>query len=85
MMHLRPDLVRPDLMSRNVPEHLAENDHVRFGGSVTFGWLAKDFGPDGHIGDPTGATPEIGEAHLSAAVSRMCDAFREIRDFRFTA
>ncbi len=84
MMHLRPDLVRPDLMTRNVPEHLAENDHVRFGGSVTFGWLAKDFGDDGHIGDPTGATPEIGEAHLAAAVANMSAAFGEISRFRFS-
>lgn len=83
MLHLRPDLVRTDLMTRNVPEHLDDNAHVRFGGSVTFGWLAKDFGPDGHIGDPTGATAAIGEAHLTAAIANMSDAFREIANFRF--
>lgn len=32
MLHLRPELVRMDLAARNVPEHLAENDHVKFGG-----------------------------------------------------
>ncbi len=83
MLHLRPDLVRTDLMTRNVPEHLDDNTHVRFGGSVTFGWLANDFGPDGHIGDPTGATAAIGEAHLNAAIANMSDAFREIANFRF--
>ena len=45
---------RHGLATRNVPERLAENRHVRFGGSVAFGWLSNDFGPDGHIGDPTG-------------------------------
>lgn len=83
MLHLRPDLVRMDLASRNVPEHLAENEHVKFGGTVSFGWLASDFGPDGHIGDPTGATPERGKQSFDAAVSRLSAAFGEIADFRF--
>lgn len=84
MLHLRPELVRMELASRNVPEHLAENDHVKFGGTVSFGWLAHDFGPDGHIGDPTGATPERGAASFDAAVDRLCAAFREVADFRYT-
>jgi len=83
MLHLRPDLVRMNLASRNVPEHLAENDHVKFGGTVSFGWLASDFGPDGHIGDPTGATPERGKQSFDAAVSRLSAAFGEIANFRF--
>lgn len=83
MLHLRPDLVRMDLASRNVPEHLAANEHVKFGGTVSFGWLASDFGPDGHIGDPTGATPERGKQSFEAAVSRLSAAFGEIADFRF--
>jgi len=84
MLHLRPELVRMDLASRNVPEHLAQNEHVKFGGSVSFGWLAGDFGPDGHIGDPTGATAERGKMSFESAVTRLCDAFAEIADFRFT-
>ncbi len=84
MLHLRPELVRMELASRNVPEHLADNDHVKFGGSVSFGWLASDFGPDGHIGDPTGATPERGETMFEAAVANLSAAFAEIAAFRFT-
>lgn len=83
MLHLRPELVRMDLATRNIPEHLAANDHVKFGGSVSFGWLANDFGPDGHIGDPTGATPERGRQSFEAAVDRLSAAFAEIADFRF--
>ncbi len=83
MLHLRPELVRMDLASRNVPEHLAANDHVKFGGTVSFGWLAGDFGPDGHIGDPTGASPERGRQSFEAAVDRLSAAFAEIADFRF--
>ncbi len=82
MLHLRPDLVRMERAVRNIPEHLAENKHVRFGGSVTFGWLAHDFGPTGMIGDPTLATAERGERSFQAAVDRLCEAFVEVKDFR---
>jgi creatinine amidohydrolase len=60
MLHLKPELVDMSLAVRRVPEALAQNEHVRFGGKVAFGWLSNDFFPDGHIGDPTGATAEIG-------------------------
>ncbi len=83
MLHLRPELVRMDLASRNVPEHLAGNEHVKFGGSVSFGWLARDFGPHGHIGDPTGASAERGAELFEAAVTNLCAAFAEISRFTF--
>ena len=81
MLHLAPHLVDMDLATRNVPESIAANDHVRFGGTVGFGWLSDDFGPDGHIGDPTGATAERGRQIFDAAVERFCAALREIADF----
>ncbi|MEM7273157.1 MAG: creatininase family protein [Actinomycetota bacterium] len=84
MLHLRPELVRMDLADRNVPAHLADNRHVRFGGSVTFGWLAADFGDSGVIGDPTGADDAQGAALFKLAVEQLVDAFGEIRSFRFT-
>lgn len=83
MLHLRPELVRLNLGSRNIPEHLATNSHVRFGGSVSFGWLAKDFGPEGHIGDPTGSTAERGATLMGDAADNLCEAFREVASFRF--
>jgi creatinine amidohydrolase len=81
MLHLRPELVAMERAERNVPEHLAANRHVRFGGSVTFGWLAHDFGPSGVIGDPTAATAELGATLFDAAVVAMADAFGEIARF----
>lgn len=83
MLHLRPDLVRMDRAERNVPEHLAANEQVRFGGSVTFGWLASDFGPNGIIGDPTGADGAAGAALFKLAVEQLIQGFSEIRSFRF--
>jgi creatinine amidohydrolase len=81
MLHLAPDLVDVDVATRNVPEALADNDHVRFGGPVGFGWLSNDFGPDGHIGDPTGATAERGAELFEGAVEAFRGALGEIAAF----
>ena len=64
-----------------MPEQLAGNDYVRFGGPVGFGWLSDDFGPDGHIGDPTTATAEHGAALFAGAVAAFSAALREIDRF----
>lgn len=82
MLHLRPELVDMDAAVRNVPEHLADNQHVRFGGSVSFGWLSNDFGDDGHIGDPTGATAERGKMAFEGAVERLGEALAEVSAFQ---
>jgi creatinine amidohydrolase len=83
VLHLRPDLVERSEAVRNVPEWMAANRYVRFGGEVSFGWLANDFGPSGHIGDPTGATAELGKELFEAAVARLGEQFAEVRAFRF--
>jgi len=81
MLHVAPELVDMDAATRNVPESLARNEYVRFGGPVGFGWLSDDFGPDGHIGDPTAATAERGEALFDAAVDAFCAALAEVATF----
>lgn len=83
MLHLRPDLVDLTKARRNVPEWLADNEHVRFGGSTQFGWLSNDFGPDGHIGDPTTATAADGERLFGEAVRGVVAQLREIAVFDF--
>ena len=83
MLHLRPDLVDLSKAVRNVPEWMAANDHVKFGGSVQFGWLSDDFGEVGHIGDPRGATAELGRSLFEDSVGFLCDQLREIVEFDF--
>jgi creatinine amidohydrolase len=83
MLHLAPHLVRMDLAERRIPEQLALNKHVRFGGRVAFGWLSNDFGPDGYVGDPTVATAERGAALFEGAVVAFGEALREIAAFEF--
>jgi creatinine amidohydrolase len=83
MLHLAPDLV--DMSTGNVPESLAANRYVRFGGAVGFGWLSNDFGPDGHIGDPTTASADHGAVLFEAAVVAFCEALAEIARFELPA
>jgi creatinine amidohydrolase len=82
MLHLAPDLVDMAAAVRRVPEHLAGNQYVRFGGAVSFGWLSNDFSDDGHIGDPTGASAELGAELFAGAVDAFCAALAEIAAFR---
>jgi creatinine amidohydrolase len=81
MLHLRPDLVRMDLAVRRVPEGLREFSTIGFGKPVSFGWTSDDFGPDGHIGDPTGATAEHGKAVFEAAVTHLTAVIGEAHRF----
>ena len=82
MLHLRSERVDMTRAERNVPEWLAPNRHVRFGGRVSFGWLSNDFGPDGYIGDPTGATAERGKELFEGAVRGLGEALAEVAAFQ---
>jgi creatinine amidohydrolase len=62
---------------------LAENRYVRFGGQVGFGWLSNDFGPDGHIGDPTAADAALGAQLFESAVTMLGAALAEVAAFDF--
>lgn len=82
-MYLRPDQVNLGLAERRVPEGLAANRHVKFGGSTSFGWLSDDFHPDGYIGDPTGANVELGRRLFKSAVDSLSEAMEEVKVFDF--
>jgi creatinine amidohydrolase len=85
MLHLAPELVDMAAARRSVPEHLAANRHVRFGGPVAFGWLSNDFADSGVIGDPTAATADHGKVLFEAAVDAFCAALAEIVTFSHRA
>ena len=81
VLHLRPELVRLELATPAVPSALASYEQIGFGKPVSFGWLSDDFGPAGHIGDPTGATAAVGKAHFEAAVETTAAALVEASRF----
>ena len=86
LMAVRPDLVDVSRAVRAVPERLASNRHVRFGGSVSFGWLSDDFEPEptagtlpiGLIGDGTGASAAHGTVMWERVFTTMHEALTEI-------
>ncbi len=83
MLHLAPHLVQMSRAERRVPEAIAGNQYVHFGGLVSFGWMSNDFFPDGYIGDPTSATAELGKQLFEGAVRVFGEALREISVFNF--
>jgi creatinine amidohydrolase len=85
LLHLRPELVDMAQARRSVPEEMAERRHVRFGGSVPFGWSSDDLAPDGVIGDPTGASAEEGAELARDMVAALGEALAEVASFRFPA
>lgn len=83
MLHLAPHLVDMSKAERRVPEAIAENQYVKFGGRVSFGWMSNDFYPDGYIGDPTTADAELGKRLFDGSVQGFCEALREISRFNY--
>ncbi|PWJ53985.1 creatinine amidohydrolase [Quadrisphaera granulorum] len=84
VMHLAPHLVAPEMPARNVPEHIAGLKHIGFNGKpVMFGWTSDDFGPEGVIGDATGANAEYGAELFARGVDFVCEALAEIEGFVF--
>ena len=82
VLYLRPDLVRMDLAVATLPGQVTAAQHLGFHGRhVTFGWLSDDFGPDGVIGDPRGATAQRGGELFDAAVRAAVEALGEIASF----
>jgi creatinine amidohydrolase len=82
-LHLRPDDVDLSRAMRKVPEALDRNEFVKFGGPVMFGWLSNDFDEEGYIGDPTGATAELGKELFEANVAHLARQLAEIKTFDF--
>ena len=52
-----------------------------FAAKAAFGWSSADFGPDGHIGDPTGASAEHGKMIFEGAVGRLAEVIVEAHRF----
>lgn len=81
MLHLRPELVQMELATAAVPQGMRDFELIGFGKAVSFGWTSDDFGSDGHIGDPTGATAEHGKVLFEAAVEHLTRVVEEASRF----
>jgi creatinine amidohydrolase len=83
MLALRPDLVDMSLAVRSVPEEMADRTHVKFGGSVPFGWRSSDLAKNGQIGDATLADEALGQKLIDTAVKQLGNELAEIAAFEF--
>ncbi len=83
LLHLRPELVDMDAARSCVPEDLLANQHVRFGGDVSFGWLASDFHASGVIGDPTAASAARGKQLFESMIANLGESLAEVSRFKF--
>lgn len=84
MMHLRPDLVRPeaaaDFVSLGVDlEQILR--HVGPEGRAPFSWLASDLNPEGVVGDATLATAAMGARFVEHYGRILSEVILDARDF----
>lgn len=86
ILHLRPELVDLTQAARWIPAHMEDLEYVKFnGGPVHFGWLSNDFGPDGVVGDASGATASWGAELFERAVRNGVASLSEIARFEHPA
>jgi creatinine amidohydrolase len=81
LLHLRPDLVRMDLATREmgVPNLKYFNwDHPKPAAYAWMDWWSR-FSKTGVAGDPTVATREFGELMFNATVERLLELMREFK------
>lgn len=81
MMHLRPDLVRRDLIA-NFPSRTVEMaddyKYIKLGGPAKFGWQTQDLNPKGACGDASQATAEDGARIIDFAADRTLELLKEV-------
>ena len=81
MLHTAPDLVDMDRATPG-PTTLPDSfEHVRFGGSVAFGWTMADVADGGIVGDPTRADADAGRTMFEHATGRLGEQLTEIARF----
>lgn len=86
MLALAPELVDMSLAVKDGDAILDAYDgmeHLSLYGSVPTAWVTADLSASGVIGDPTGATVELGERIVAAQVAALAQTLREIQRFSF--
>lgn len=86
MMALAPAAVQVEKMAGDVPRFLADFSLVGpTRGTVTSAWLAEDLGANGVIGNPAGATAELGRLAVAGAIGFLTAVFAEVARFEYPA
>ena len=83
LLDLAPGLVRTDRTKRlgEYPRYPQDVRHIELRGEVTYAWLAEDISTAGNMGDPGGATPELGREIRTLIVARLAEVLAEMATF----
>ncbi len=82
VMALAPDTVKMHHAVANYPPEFPAKT-LMTDGRPAAAWTARDFGPSGVIGDPTGATREQGEQILASLAESWAKAIEEVHRMRW--
>lgn len=82
VMALAPDTVKMHHAVANYPPEFPAKT-LMTDGRPAAAWTARDFGPSGVIGDPTGATREQGERILASLAESWARAIEEVHRMRW--
>lgn len=82
VMALAPETVKMNRACANYPPEFPAATLMTEGRPAA-AWTARDFGPSGVIGDPTGATREQGEQILASLVESWAKAIEEVHRMRW--
>ena len=80
MLHLTPELVQRPLPAAHYPDFTSQRFTLTTQPQV--GWLTRDWSPDGHFGDPSTATPEIGATWFEETAVALALQIAEASAFR---
>lgn len=86
MMAIAPELVHPELAVADglaVGEYYRRQRHLTLEGPVPTAWLIDDVSASGVVGDPAGASAEVGKRLLDHQIELLSQALLEIREFAF--
>lgn len=88
MMAIAPELVHPELLVADglaVGDYYRRQRHLTLEGPVPTAWLIDDVSASGVVGDPSGASAEVGKRLLDHQIEQLSQALREIQEFAFPA
>lgn len=77
LLHLHPETVNMS-QAKNFPS-TAETDDIPPTGSINYGWIARDLGPDGVAGDASSATAEKGKAVMQHQAIGFIDLLQKVK------
>lgn len=79
LLYIRPDLVKPTFSSAtSTLSTISTSYGIKVNNEVSFGWVARDFGESGIIGDPSQASVEAGKYLVDYAVNKVCRLLERI-------